>query len=236
MKSLAKVAMRRDHRALNERRLEEAYELVRVIGHGAMGAVYEARDRATGEAVAIKWMHARPRAERDPELLRFAQEARIVGALSSPHLPRVVELSRDPARDVMYLVMELLRGEDLRSLLARVGALRADVAVQIAAQACVGLARAHAAGVVHRDIKPENLFLARPGDGSVVVKVLDFGVAKIRRSADHTGASGGVTAPARSMTASGQIVGTPLFLAPEMLDGEKGADVRSDVYSMGVTL
>ena len=132
--------------------------------------------------------------------------------------------------------MGLLRGEDVRSLLTRVGPLRPEVALRIAAQACAGLAAAHAAGVVHRDIKPENLFLSRGGDGAVVVKVLDFGIAKIRRTSESTGASAGLTAPAVSMTESGQVVGTPLFMAPEQLVGAKQVDARSDVYSMGVTL
>ena len=207
-----------------------------MIGHGAMGTVYEARVLASGERVAIKWLHARAFAADDPDLLRFTQEARIASALDSPHMTTLVELARDPETQVPYLVMGLLRGEDVRGLLARVGPLRPDVAVRVAAQACAGLAAAHAAGVVHRDIKPENLFLARGEGGAVVVKVLDFGIAKIRRTSEHTGASAGLTAPAASMTRSGEVVGTPLFMAPELLDGPNQADGRSDVYSMGVTL
>ncbi|MDC3985229.1 serine/threonine-protein kinase [Polyangium jinanense] len=216
------------------RKLQERFEILRAIGHGGMGTVYEARSLSGNERVAIKWMHARPFAKEDPELLRFVQEARIVGALESPHVPRLVELAQDPDVQVPYQVMELLSGEDLGALLDRVGALSPDVALRVAAQACKGLAVAHAAGVVHRDVKPQNLFLSRQDGGALVVKVLDFGVAKIRRA--PAGAPKGLTAPSRSMTDSGQIVGTPLYMAPEQLEGAKHVDARSDVYSMGVTL
>ncbi|MDC0745470.1 serine/threonine-protein kinase [Polyangium mundeleinium] len=216
------------------RKLQERFEIVRSIGHGGMGTVYEARSLSGQERVAIKWMHARPFAAGDPDLLRFVQEARIVGALESPHVPRLIELAQDPDVQVPYQVMELLAGEDLGALLDRVGALRPDVALRIAAQACKGLAVAHAAGVVHRDVKPQNLFLARKEEGGLLVKVLDFGVAKIRRA--PAGAPKGLTAPSSSMTDSGQVVGTPLYMAPEQLEGAKHVDARSDVYSMGVTL
>lgn len=217
------------------KRLQDKYDVYRVIGQGGTGTVYAARHLQTGVDVAIKWMHAHPFTPDDPELLRFIQEARIAGTLDSPHVARVLELERDPETGVPFQVMELLEGEDVDALLKRVGALRPDVALRIATQACAGLAAAHRAGVVHRDIKPENLYLARNKDESFVVKVLDFGVAKIRRTIS-AGASGALTAPQVSITKSGELVGTPLFMAPEQLDGMKHVDRRSDVYSMGVTM
>jgi serine/threonine protein kinase len=215
------------------RKLLDKYEIIRVIGQGGMGSVYEAREIATNRRVAIKWMQARPCAPDDPDLLRFTQEARIAGHLDSPHVTNVIELARDPETDVPFQVMELLEGEDVRKLIERVGPLSPEVALRIAAQACAGLAAAHAAGVVHRDIKPDNIFLARDGR-DVTVKLLDFGVAKIRPT--EGGAAGGFTAPAVPMTKSGQMVGTPLFMAPEQIRGSKNVDARADVYSMGVTL
>ncbi|MDI3287800.1 serine/threonine-protein kinase [Polyangium sp. 15x6] len=216
--------------------LLDKYEILRVLGQGGMGTVYEAREAGSGRRVAIKWMHTRPFTQDDPDLLRFKQEARIAGTLDSPNVTAVLELARDPKTDIVFQVMELLEGEDLRSLVERVGPLAPDVALRITAQACSGLAAAHAADVVHRDIKPENLFLARKGDGEVVVKLLDFGIAKIRRSHGDASGSGGRSAPPVPMTTTGQMLGTPLYMAPEQIDAAKHADARSDVYSMGVTL
>jgi serine/threonine-protein kinase len=169
-----------------------------------MGMVYEARDVGSGRRVAVKWMHGQSFAEDDPNLLRFQQEARIAGALDSPHVTAVYECAREPKKDVVFQVMELLEGEDLRSLLDRIGALDPATALRIAVQACSGLSAAHTAGVVHRDIKPENIFLSRRDDGAVVVKLLDFGIAKIRRSKDGLT---GMTVPHNSMTSSGEMLG-----------------------------
>ncbi len=213
--------------------LVNKYEVLRVIGHGGMGTVYDAREVESGRRVAIKWLHGCSLSANDPLFLRFKQEARIAGALDSPHVMAVFDCVWDTEKNVAFQVMELLEGQDLRTLLDRTGALDPDVALRIAAQASAGLGAAHVADVVHRDIKPENLFLAKQADGSVVVKVLDFGIAKIRLGKENTP---GMTVPANPMTASGQLLGTPLYMAPEQFDGAKHVDARSDVYSMGVTL
>jgi serine/threonine protein kinase len=213
-------------------RLLGKYEIVRVIGKGGMGMVYEARDIDSERRVAIKWMHGHTFDEDDPNLLRFQQEARIAGTLDSPHVTAVYECAREPEKNVVFQVMELLEGEDLRSLLDRVGALDPDVALRIGMQACAGLSAAHQAGVVHRDIKPENIFLSRKSSGEVVAKLLDFGIAKIRQSKDN---NAGMTTPVNSMTSSGEMLGTPLYMAPEQFEGAKHVDARADVYSMGVT-
>jgi serine/threonine protein kinase len=213
--------------------LLDKYEIVRVIGKGGMGMVYEAREVNSGRPVAIKWMHGQSFTDDDPNLLRFQQEARIAGALDSPHVTAVYECAREPEKNVVFQVMELLEGEDLRVLIDRVGALDPDVALRIATQACAGLSAAHTAGVVHRDIKPENIFLSRRGSSEIVVKLLDFGIAKIRQSKN---ALPGVTGPSTSMTSSGEMLGTPLYMAPEQFEGAKHVDARADVYAMGVTL
>lgn len=210
----------------------DKYEVVRLIGHGGMGSVYEAIDVPTGHHVALKWMHAQEFAADDPGLTRFTQEARITGKLDSPHVVTVYELARDPQTNVPFHVMELLEGESLSGLISRLGAIEPNVALRIAAQASAGVAAAHAAGVVHRDIKPDNLFLARVDD-EIVVKVLDFGIAKIREAGPM---SGSLTVPATPMTQTGQVIGTPLFMAPEQIRGAKHVDARCDVYALGVTL
>ena len=138
------------------------YEIVEVLGRGGMGTVYAGKHVRTGRRVAIKLMHDGGTLEADhPDLLRFEQEARIAGSLESPHIAQIIDIDRDPETDAPFLVMELLKGEDLQTLLDRVGPLPVEVALCIVMQACLGLEAAHVAGVVHRDIKPSNLFLAR---------------------------------------------------------------------------
>lgn len=219
-----------------DRLLLDQYEILRELGRGGMGTVYEANDVRNGRHVAIKWLHTRPFSDDDPELRRFEQEAKIASRLNCPHITSVLDLERDPESGVVFQVMELHKGQDLSRLLKQVGPLPPETALRIAAQAAKGLAAAHAAGVVHRDIKPANLFLAYRDNGEVLVKLLDFGVAKIRPRPDHAQISGAMTAPAVPMTTSGQMLGTPLFMAPEQIDSAKNVDERSDVYSMGITL
>lgn len=215
----------------------DKYQLSAILGQGATGVVYAAKNLRSQWRVAIKSLHLRAGLEPGcPELLRFEQEARIAGSIDSPHIVQVLDIERDPATDLPFLVMELLRGEDVQSLLDRVGPLPVDAALRIAAQACAGLVAAHAAGVVHRDIKPANLFLARREKGRIVVKILDFGIAKIRGIPDGSAGSNVLAAPAVSMTESGQMLGSPLFMSPEQVDGTKHVDVRSDLFSLAVTL
>jgi serine/threonine-protein kinase len=125
--------------------------------------------------------------------------------------------------------MECLAGEDLQRLLDRTGPLPPDVALRIAAHALLGLARAHEAGIVHRDIKPANLFLARDGGGAVTVKILDFGIAKIK--ADVLGAQ-----HLTDLTGTGDILGSPAYLSPEQAQNSKNVDLRTDLWSLGCVL
>jgi len=217
--------------------LGDKYQLSAILGQGATGTVYAAKNVRSQRRVAIKSLHLRPGLDPgSPELLRFEQEARIAGAIESSHIAQVLDIEHDPATNLPFLVMELLRGEDLQSLLNRVGPLPADVALRITAQACAGLAAAHAARVIHRDIKPANIFLAKQEKGRIVVKILDFGIAKIRRQQDMSTSSQGLSAPAVSMTETGQMLGSPLFMSPEQVDGTRHVDERSDLFSLGVTL
>jgi serine/threonine protein kinase len=133
----------------------------------------------------------------------------------------------DAATGHPFLVMELLSGEDLAGVMRRHGTLPEDVALRIAAQACAGLARAHEAGVVHRDIKPANLFLARRDGGEVVVKILDFGIARVKAN---------MAAADLALTATGQMIGTPLYMSPEQVLRPKAVDAKTDIWSLGVVL
>ena len=201
------------------------YEVIRQLGKGGMGVVYEARHTATGRKVAIKEI-LDDDLKKDPKLLeRFQREARATAAIDTRHIVPVLDAGSDPATHHPYLVMELLHGEDLQDLIVRSGTLREAVALRVVAQACAGLVRAHEAGVIHRDIKPANLFLARR-DGEVTVKLLDFGVARVKAGL------GGVD----RLTTTGVMLGTPLYMSPEQVMGAKDLDHRADVWSMGVVL
>jgi serine/threonine-protein kinase len=205
------------------------YRLVRRIGAGGMGSVYEAEHTGTGATFAVKLIHGATLARGGRAPARFRREARAAGALASPHIVRVVDSGVDDVTGDLYLVMEYLRGEDLQQLIDRAGPLCPDVALRIVAQALVGLVEAHAAGIVHRDIKPANIFLARSGDGGVTVKLLDFGIAKMGPdplTLPHT----------TGITHTGGLLGSPLYMSPEQVQNGKDVDHRTDLWSMGTTL
>jgi hypothetical protein len=188
------------------------------LGRGGFGAVYAARDTLLDRPVALKVL---TRGARDPETLaRFLQEARSAAALASEHVVSVhdIVVGDDGAP---FLVMELLRGADLHDELTDHGPMPVATAVDLVLQAALGLAHAHARGIVHRDLKPRNLFLARRADGTRVVKVLDFGMARWASS---------------ELTASGAAIGTPRYMAPEQLRSSRAVDARADVWSLGVVL
>ena len=191
--------------------------------------MYEAEQTDTGRRVAVKVLAAAGAADSPSLVARFAREARAAGQLETPHVVRVLDAGVDAALGVPFMAMELLRGGDAQALIAERGALRWDVAVRIVAQACLGLAEAHEAGVVHRDIKSANLFLARSEGEPVTVKIVDFGLAKSTFGA-------GIKPGDQGLTRTGTILGSPLFMAPEQARGARDADARSDIWSMGVVL
>ena len=202
------------------------YQVIRELGRGGMGVVYEARHVGTNRRVAVKEIIGDALKKESKLIERFQREARATGTIATRHIAPVLDAGTDPETKHPFLVMELLHGEDLQDQLDRVGTLREDIAVRIVAQACAGLAKAHAAGVVHRDIKPANLFLARR-DGEVVVTLLDFGVARVKQE---------LNAESHTLTSTGLMLGTPLYMSPEQVVGAKDLDHRSDLWSLGVVL
>ena len=203
--------------------LGDGYELVRYLGAGGTGAVYEAR-AADGRRVAVKALLRTERLVAGGEILeRFKREIALLGTLESPNIVPVLDAGLDAATGFPFMVMPLLVGLDVEDLIRRVGALHPTLAVRIARQACLALEVAHDAGVVHRDIKPGNLFLDHARDGSVTVRLLDFGVAKWQR--DDV-----------DITQTGTLVGTPRYMAPEQMERAKGVDPRADVWGLGATL
>jgi len=194
------------------------YRLGTKLGEGAMGEVYQAT-APNGVEVAIKILRAGV-AGLDVER-RFRREAMLCAALRHPHVVAVSDYGVH--QGAPYFVMSLLRGSDLEQCVAEVGALRPEVAVAIILEACAGVRAAHESGIVHRDLKPANIFLHAKNQNELVAVVCDFGVAKVY---DEDGA----------LTASGSILGTPIYMAPEQLLDSKRVDARCDVWALGMVL
>jgi serine/threonine-protein kinase len=215
----------------------DRYTLSRVLGVGSMGTVYETRG-PSGERLALKALYTeRGGPNADERRARFLREAAVCATIAHPNVVPVVDHGIDGAHDLPFLVMPLLEGEDLAGLLERVGRLEPDVAVALVVQACEGLAAAHARAIVHRDVKPSNLFLERSEAGRVVVKVTDFGLAKTAGDGPP-GASLATGGGSRrgGLTKTGRFMGTPQYVSPEQAVSAKHVDVRSDVFSLAMTL
>jgi serine/threonine-protein kinase len=201
------------------------YEVTGLLGEGGMGAVYSAQHRLINRKVAIKVL--KRELAREPEVVqRFFNEARAIGTIRHPNIIEIIDVGKLPS-GVPYLVMELLQGESLSERVTRLGPLPFDVVVDFAAQAACALEVAHERGIVHRDLKPENLFILSAAEGErETLKVLDFGIAKLRDDLTAT--------PVH--TRAGSLLGTPLYMSPEQCRGLNELDLRTDVYSLGVIL
>jgi serine/threonine protein kinase len=198
------------------------YRLTAQIGGGGMGTVWLARDELLGRDVAIKQVLSPPgvaAAEAEQQRQRALREGRIAARLSHPHAISVYDVALEAEQP--WLVMEYLPSRSLSAVLAEDGVLRADQVAQIGAQVADALAATHAAGIVHRDVKPANVLIGQGGRVEGLVKITDFGISHAR---------GDVT-----LTQTGQITGTPAYLAPEVAQGHPMTEA-SDVYSLGATL
>jgi serine/threonine-protein kinase len=192
------------------------YRVVRQLRSGGMAVVYEVLQMATQRRRALKLL----RPSLSPDLAqRFQREATIASSIVSQHIVEVLDAGTDPETGLAFLVMELLRGEDLASMLARRGPLPPREVVGYLWHAAQALDKAHAANIVHRDLKPANLFVTRADDGTPLVKLLDFGIAKLLSDAAAVESRG--------------VVGTPLYLAPEQAHGEQPLSARTDVHAIG---
>jgi serine/threonine-protein kinase len=202
--------------------IDSRFRLIHKIADGGMGSVWLAVHESLEREVAIKFM--RRDDETTPAIRqRFIAEARVVGRLRHPNIVDVVD-SGELEDGTLFIVFEKLDGESLDTLLDRKGWLSIHSSVRIAAEICRALEPAHAAGVVHRDLKPGNVFLHRRGDGNTIIKILDFGVSKIRESA-----ASGVR-----LTQAGTVIGTPSYMSFEQARGESDVDHRTDIWAVGV--
>jgi eukaryotic-like serine/threonine-protein kinase len=194
------------------------YEVVRCIKSGGMGAVYEVSHLHTRRRCALKVML--PELFSDPDLrARFRQEASVTADIQSQHIVLTLDADVDSETGAPFIVMELLHGEDLGAALKRRGRLPAHEVVELLRQAALALDKTHAAGVVHRDLKPENLFLTKREDGADLLKVLDFGVAKI-------------VARSTESAETTLALGTSLYMSPEQFHGDGAIGTRADLYSL----
>lgn len=208
--------------------ISDKYRIGSFLGAGGMGSVYEAHHVVIGRRFAIKFLHP-DLARQGPMMARFQREAESAGSLESENIAAVFDfgVSNDGAP---YIVLEYLEGRDLGRLLTR-GPMSVQRIVSIVIQACQGLATAHEHGLIHRDLKPENLFVCRRTDDSDLVKLLDFGIAKL-----HQRAGDRETGDRAAATLTGTTMGTPHYMAPEQARGAKNLDHRADLYAIGVIL
>jgi serine/threonine-protein kinase len=214
-------------RQLREAQELGSYRLVERLGEGGMGEVWRAEHRLLARGAAVKIVRpevlgAATQADARTILRRFEREARATASLSSPHTIQIFDFGLSEA-GTFYYVMELLTGLDLETLIRSHGPLPADRVIFLLRQACHSLADAHARGLVHRDVKPANIYVCRMGRDYDFVKVLDFGLVKMNRP------SVGATV----LTADQRPSGTPAYMAPELVLGDKDVDRRADVYALG---
>ena len=203
--------------------LQSRYRIIRLLGKGGMGAVYEATDTRINRTVAVKILSGAMFGNRDA-LRRFEREAQTAGRLQHPNIITVFDygvLSTEGA----FLVMELFRGESLRQILEREGKLDARTIVAWFGQVLDGVEAAHRQGIIHRDLKPDNILVAQSANGAARLCILDFGLARLNEQ----------EFAAQSVTVPGTIMGTFGYMPPEQLRGEQ-TDERSDLFAVGVMI
>jgi len=205
--------------------INDKYRIVRLIGQGGMGEVYEGENVSIARRVAIKVLLTEAAMNADI-VQRFEREAQAAGRIGNDHILEVLDLGALPGGE-RFMVMEFLDGEPLNGRIERLRQLSAEQTIPLILQALAGLAAAHQAGIVHRDLKPENLFVLKQKAGTPdYVKIIDFGISKFSQLSNE----------GMKMTKTGSVMGTPYYMSPEQANGSREADARSDLYAMGVIM
>jgi serine/threonine-protein kinase len=205
--------------------IDGKYRIVRLLGMGGMGSVYEGENLRIKRKVAIKMLHGS--VSDQPEVIaRFEREAQAAALVGSEHICEVLDLG-ELADHTRFMVMEYLEGETLSNVIKRAGRLKPAQSIPILSQILEALGAAHQAGIIHRDLKPDNVFIL-PQRGGIqnFVKILDFGVSKFSQASGES----------MNVTRAGAVVGTPYYMSPEQARGSSAIDQRTDIYAIGVLL
>jgi tRNA A-37 threonylcarbamoyl transferase component Bud32 len=203
--------------------IDGKYRIIRLLGEGGMGAVYEGHNTRIERRVAIKVIHGNVAQNLDA-VRRFEREAQAAGRIGSKHIVEVLDLGDLPGGD-RYMVMEFLDGQDLTKRIRSQTKLKPEQVYPLAIQLLEGLGAAHEAGIIHRDLKPDNIYLLPQGADGDFVKILDFGISKFSTTGGEL-----------SMTQTGAVMGTPYYMSPEQAKGVRELDQRTDLYSAAVIL